>query len=75
MTSYPLTPERMTKLDKVVQMPGRTLLYGFLGFIAVASTVMMFQDPLNPEFGNTSANPSDWSLEKLKSWLTDVRLP
>lgn len=63
---------RMTKLDRVTQMPARTFLYGFLGFIAVASTVMMFADPLDPEIGNSSANPGDWTDSKLKTYLTDV---
>lgn len=62
----------MTKLDKVTRMPARTLLYGFLGFVAIASTVMMFQDPLDPDIGNTSIDPGDWTLTKLKAYLTDV---
>lgn len=63
----------MTKLDKITKMPARTLLYGFLGFIAVASAVTMFSDPLDPEVGNGSPDPSDWSDLKLKTYLREVR--
>ncbi|CCG84919.1 protein of unknown function [Taphrina deformans PYCC 5710] len=53
-------------------MPARTFLYGFLGFIAVAGAVTMFSDPLDPDVGNGSINPADWSENKLKTYLQDV---
>lgn len=62
-----------TRLDKATRMPARTLLYGFLGFIAIASAVTMFSNPLDPDVGNGSMNPSDWGDLKLKTYLSDVR--
>ena len=62
----------MTALDKVVRMPGRTLLYGFLAFVTIASVVTMLNDPLNPEIGNTSSNPADWSPQALKDYCREV---
>lgn len=62
----------MTKLDRVTRMPARTLLYGFLGAIAVASVFTFYADPFDPTVGDESPNPSDWSLAGLKSFLQRV---
>lgn len=53
-------------------MPARTLLWGFLGFVAVASAVTMFSDPLDPTIGDGSVDPANWSPAKLQSYLTEV---
>lgn len=63
----------MTHLDRATRMPARALLYGFLGFIAVAGAVTMLSDPLDPTIGDGSASPADWSDSKLRTYLSDVR--
>ena len=45
-----------TPLDRLTSMPAKALLYGFLGAIAVATTVTMMSSPFDPTIGDSSDN-------------------
>lgn len=44
----------MTQLDRLTNMSAKTLLYGFLGAIAVATTVTMMSSPFDSSIGDGS---------------------
>lgn len=54
---------------------GRTLLYGFVGFVALGTAFSMWSDPLEPEIAAHSNNPGEWSVAKLKRYLQENHVP
>ncbi|ORY80449.1 hypothetical protein BCR37DRAFT_393809 [Protomyces lactucae-debilis] len=65
-----------TQQELLDKMPiGRTLLYGFVGFVALGTAFSMWSDPLEPEIAAASNNPSEWSVAKLKRYLQENHVP
>lgn len=60
-----------TPLDRIMTQKG--FLYGFVGLIAVAAATTLFgKSGFDPEIGNGSQDPWDWTLHFLRDWLQQV---
>ncbi|BFZ53224.1 hypothetical protein PYCC9005_000247 [Savitreella phatthalungensis] len=63
-----------TLLDRATALPSRQLFWGFVGAIVVAASVTMFAEPFDTDVARYSDDPSDWSIERLRDYLTQHRV-
>lgn len=73
--ALPLLTSLLDRTATYCKMPiGKTLLWGFVGFVAIGTAFSMLSDPLDPEIAATSSDPGEWSVPKLKEYVLKYNL-